>query len=747
MAPIPHKVLVAGHDLKFWSPLQNALEETGLFEFRTDQWSGHNAHDPLRSRSLLEWAETIMAEWTLGNAVFYSRHKRPEQRLVTRFHLMERDTPFPAALDIGKVDQVVFVGPHIEREARRSYGWPDHKTTTVANFINSSRFDLPKYEGSRFNIGMIGVVPMRKRLDRAIDLLETLRESDERWTLHVKGAGPANYNWLWKRREEVNYYLQLYERINSSPHKGAVVFDPHGDDVPEWFRCVAYILSPSDFESFHMAVAEGLLSRTIPIVWDWEGAAEIYPFLKPVGETAEAAQRILSLTSREIEFDQTVASSLEEARSHFGSEMIRDQWVRVLSPSDGPSPIIQSVKHAPNANTGPVNIAVYGDLNMNLIDGSAVWAASLVETLAGLPNAKVFFILKAPQQRGLLLSPLERLPNVVFVRPPTGWSDASRPLTPARALDTIEEYDGRENFDAIILRGFQLCSEASLRKSLHSRLWIYLTDIPQRRELITAEMLEALARITESARFLLCQTEQIRAYLETLVPEVGDRAHLLPPMIPDLRGDSLAPQERATLVRRICYAGKFAPLWATKDLVDVFRKVRQRRPGLELHVFGDKIHNPPDDPSFKPEMERLLSKTEALYWHKGLEREQVLSRLNHMDLGWTWRKPELETHTLELSTKVLEYGAAGLPVILTRNPVNEQLLSRDYPLFAVTIQEAEMLLESLTQEGNFLETARSALTRVCSAFTFSEVRRRHLEPLVATLYPNDNLQNNHQLLI
>ncbi|MFC6669106.1 hypothetical protein [Marinobacterium aestuariivivens] len=44
----------------------------------------------------------------------------------------------------------------------------------------------------------------------------------------------------------------------------------------EWFTMVGFILSPSDFESFHMAIGEGMLTGAMPIVWKWKGAEEIW---------------------------------------------------------------------------------------------------------------------------------------------------------------------------------------------------------------------------------------------------------------------------------------------------------------------------------------------------------------------------------------------------------------------------------------------------------------------------------------
>jgi glycosyltransferase involved in cell wall biosynthesis len=58
--------------------------------------------------------------------------------------------------------------------------------------------------------------------------------------------------------------------------RGAVVFDDAGPDVAAWLRRVGFMLSTSDDESFHVAPAEGMASRAVPVVRHWPGAETIY---------------------------------------------------------------------------------------------------------------------------------------------------------------------------------------------------------------------------------------------------------------------------------------------------------------------------------------------------------------------------------------------------------------------------------------------------------------------------------------
>jgi len=374
-----------------------------------------------------------------------------------------------------------------------------------------------------------------------------------------------------------------------------------------------------------------------------------------------------------------------------------------------------------------IRVAVYADANMNLIDGSSVWTASLAETLAGLEYTQVFLLLKSKEKRSLLTEPLKKFRNVEIISPNKNLIKDN--LTPEAALDKIEDMDRRLNFDAIVLRGFSLCEKASLRTSLHGRLWTYLTDIPQKNEDLTDSTLQMLDKIASASKYILCQTEEFCSYWEKHVPSAQGKIRLLPPMIPEFNQH----RETPAAVKRICYAGKFAPLWGIFEMFSVFDSLRAVHPEVELHIFGDKIHNPPELPDFQSTVLSYLENTAGVVWYRGLSREEVLSHMARMDLGWAWRSPELEDNTLELSTKILEYGRCSLPVILVRNKVNEKLLGPDYPLFADTYDEVMELLHRLVSSPDILAVASAKTYAASEQFTVEKVRDKYVRPLFSYL--------------
>lgn len=269
------RIGVASHDLKFAESLLEDFATAGA-SVRVDEWLGHDRHDAAHSRSIIEWADVIFAEWCLANAVWYSKHRRPDQRLYVRFHRTEIDSQWPPMLDIDGVTGIYFVGDHIKDAAAQRFGWPAAKLGTIANVVDDLAFDRPKLPGAEYNLGLLGFLPRLKRLDLALDLLEQLRSHDSRYRLVLKGVLPWELDWVWSDDDERAYFESQFARIRNSPLLGtAVTFDRAGPDVPSWFRKIGWILSPSDVESFHLAMIEGMLSAAVPVAIDRPGVLQI----------------------------------------------------------------------------------------------------------------------------------------------------------------------------------------------------------------------------------------------------------------------------------------------------------------------------------------------------------------------------------------------------------------------------------------------------------------------------------------
>ncbi|MDV2857239.1 glycosyltransferase [Oceanimonas sp. CAM02] len=271
-------VVIAGHDLKFIKPFYPYFTQAGI-RLLLDFWTGHNQHNEIASKRLVRQADTVFCEWTLGNAIWYGKHKREGQKLVGRLHLQEIDHVLFPKIPFEAFDTVMFVGPHILRQGIAKNPVLKKNGVVVYNGVDVEGLQsVPRKPTNGKVLGFVGIVPQRKRFDLALDILRELRKEDDGYTLRIKGKRPEEYPWMTNRPEEMAWYETQYRRLEEDPIlKGAVIFDPHGNDMPEWYAGIDFALSTSDFESFHFTIADGAASGCTPIILPWEGADEIYP--------------------------------------------------------------------------------------------------------------------------------------------------------------------------------------------------------------------------------------------------------------------------------------------------------------------------------------------------------------------------------------------------------------------------------------------------------------------------------------
>lgn len=321
------RVLAAGHDLKFLGPIRDAIAAAGA-SLEEDVWANHREHSPRASRAALARADTVLCEWCLENAVWYSHNIRPAQRLAIRFHRMELETDYPERVNLDAVDAVVFVSQHILDGAVERFGWDRDRLRVIPNAVDCERLRRPKRDGSEHVLGMVGYAPMRKRLDLALDLLEKLRRQEPRFRLLVVGQPPSEFGWVVRREDEVERFRHIYERIQQSDLlRGAVDIRPFTDDLPSLLEGIGWIVSTSDSEGHQVALAEGAASGAVPVIIDRPGARDQYPDRWVHASVDDAATNVLDSLSGDRAAESAAAA---EHAARWLPERILPQWWDVL---------------------------------------------------------------------------------------------------------------------------------------------------------------------------------------------------------------------------------------------------------------------------------------------------------------------------------------------------------------------------------------------------------------------------------
>jgi glycosyltransferase involved in cell wall biosynthesis len=384
--------------------------------------------------------------------------------------------------------------------------------------------------------------------------------------------------------------------------------------------------------------------------------------------------------------------------------------------------------------TRTLRAIVYGDVNLNILDGSAIWVQSMSEALSRA-GVDVRVLLKAPVETGRLVDPLRALPGVNVVDPFTaGMTSERTPLSADAAVSLIERLDTESPADLIVVRGLRLVTAAAASPRLRGRLWTYLTDIPQSPLDIDDEQRDRLGAIAGASRWMLCQTEELRSLIEASIPGTGGRCVLWSPIVPAPEVVGLESTDEGAPLRLV-YTGKFAPLWNTLEMTRLPALLAEQGIAAEVHMVGDKIHDVPGDPEWSSRMRAALESTPGVVWHGGMPRQQAMALAASGDLGLSWRAPEMDA-SLELSTKVLEFGVLGVPVLLNRTPMHESLLGADYPLFVADESDIAAACAQIARDPELLAGLGRRITESVAPYRMEAATER-LRALLARTFPED----------
>ena len=352
---------------------------------------------------------------------------------------------------------------------------------------------------------------------------------------------------------------------------------------------------------------------------------------------------------------------------------------------------------------------VYGDVNLNILDGSAIWVQSIAEALSRC-GVQTRVLLKAPVETSRLVDPLRAMPGVTVVDPFREGRAEPEPLSVPKAVNLLTVLDGEQPADLIVVRGLRFVAGAARNATLAGRLWTYLTDIPQSPAGYTDAVQEQLGSIAAASRLMLCQTEDLRCLLESMVPETCGKSVLWSPVVPEPdfalpHREPLESQGRQSRPVRLIYTGKFAPRWNTLEMTELPTLLARGGVEATLDMVGDKIHEVPDDPSWSGRMRSALESAPGVDWRGGMPRQEAMRLTAEADLGLSWRHPSMDA-SLELSTKVLEFGALGVPVLLNRTSMHEELLGADYPFFVADEADIVAAVDLALSDPALLDLAR-----------------------------------------
>lgn len=371
-----------------------------------------------------------------------------------------------------------------------------------------------------------------------------------------------------------------------------------------------------------------------------------------------------------------------------------------------------------------MRVLLYAPVDLNLIDGSAIWCASLAQTLCHDTGVHVDILLNSALKRDVITASFAAEPRIRLLDP---WQPRDCPalaavggklgprLTAQQAFERLGRLHADQPYDLLILRGGPICQLVAAAPALASRSWFYVTQ--------HGADFETIQAISHSNGRIACQTPLLQEFLEGMLGADPERYVPLPPMVPRLLCD--APRNSRTGYK-LCYVGKFESDYMIEEMLAAFAELREGFPKAELVVAGDKFHDPERTGEFERRVTAALRETPGVIWRGGLPRDAVGRLMAECDVGSCWRSSKYDG-SLELSTKALEYAAAGLPVLLNPSRINRLVFGDDYPLYVDSPASFRDRVAAAFQDEGVYRRAAEMAFETCARFTFAEVNRR-LQP-------------------
>ncbi|MGL4395331.1 MAG: hypothetical protein ACRCS9_02215 [Hyphomicrobium sp.] len=284
----------------------------------------------------LDWADVVLVDWCNAGALWLSRFLAVEKRLVVRLHSYEAFREFPHTMNWGGVDGLIFVAEPIRRIVNALAGprLAAVAQSTLPN-VNTCVVQPPSPDPERaFVLGMAGYATENKNPNLALDILKRLRTNDARYRLRLIGRPWPDDATLTPT--EILYRQDFMRRLDDPALAGAVSLEPYTTKIHDWFRDIGFMLSTSDREGTHEAIAESMAVGCVPVVRDWPfvkrfgGAASVYAGLDSFifASDTEAAAIIARENSR---FSQAANDAQAYFKSHFHADVVGRRLAAFLS--------------------------------------------------------------------------------------------------------------------------------------------------------------------------------------------------------------------------------------------------------------------------------------------------------------------------------------------------------------------------------------------------------------------------------
>ena len=218
---------------------------------------------------VIAWADIIWVEWAneLAVAITHGLPLTVDKRVICRLHSYEAFAPFLQQIKWERVDDLIFVAPHIRDYTLQQVPGLDQKVKrihVVPNGIDLQRF-VPIERRPGKNLAFLGYINYKKGPMLLLHAFAELRRQYPTYRLFLGGAF-----------QDDRYQLYFQQMTREMELGDGVVFDGWIEDVPAWLADKHYIVSTSVLEAHPVGIMEAMACGVKPIVHNFVGARNIF---------------------------------------------------------------------------------------------------------------------------------------------------------------------------------------------------------------------------------------------------------------------------------------------------------------------------------------------------------------------------------------------------------------------------------------------------------------------------------------
>ncbi|MBU0553619.1 glycosyltransferase [Myxococcota bacterium] len=215
------------------------------------------------------WADVIWLEWGDHLAVEFTKRPRPPgKRVICRVHSWEAVDGVVRGVTWSRVDQVIFVAPHIQAITEDLV--PDLKRQLKGRYLVPNGVDLDRFafidrpRGKR--LAYLGYINHKKGPMLLLHAFSALVAEDPEYELHIGG-----------RFQDARYHLYLQQMLGPLGLEGRVTFHGWIDDPARWLADKHYIVCSSVLEGHPVGLTEGMARGLKPLIHEFVGAGGVFP--------------------------------------------------------------------------------------------------------------------------------------------------------------------------------------------------------------------------------------------------------------------------------------------------------------------------------------------------------------------------------------------------------------------------------------------------------------------------------------